>query len=205
MYEEKYIKSINNGLINSIYKVSGSTKNSQDFFNLLIKKTSETKKNNGRMFFFGNGASASFSNHMALDWIKNAKVLSLTLSDSTSLTALANDYSYEECFLEFLKMNCPTKNDIIITTSSSGNSPNIVKVLEYCRIHQITTLALSGLDANNLSNQISEFSLYVPMKTYGMVESIHQIFHHLWFDKFLGVEEWNREGLQNMNAKDFTL
>tara|TARA_B110000003_G_scaffold151884_1_gene152619 strand:+ start:478 stop:1095 length:618 start_codon:yes stop_codon:yes gene_type:complete len=205
MYEKKYIQSINNGLTNSRYKVLGITKNSQDFFNLLVKKTFETKKNNGRMFFFGNGASASFSNHMALDWIKNAKVLSYTLSDSTFLTALANDYSYEECFLEFLKMNFPTKNDIIITTSSSGNSSNIVKVLEYCKEHQITTLALSGLDENNLSNQMSEFSLYVPMKTYGMVESIHQIFHHLWFDKFLGVEEWNREGLQNMNAKDFTL
>ena len=205
MYEKKYIQSINKGLINSQYKISGITKNSQDFFNLLLMKTNDVKKNNGRLFFFGNGASASFSNHMALDWIKNAKVLSFSLSDSSLLTALANDYSYEECFLEFLKMNFPTNNDIVITTSSSGNSSNIVKVLEYCKENRITTVALSGLDENNISNQISEFSLYVPMKTYGMVESIHQIFHHLWFDKFLGVEEWNREGLQNMNAKNFKL
>ncbi|MAD12982.1 MAG: hypothetical protein CMC04_09745 [Flavobacteriaceae bacterium] len=205
MYEKKYIQSINKGLLDSHYKVSGVSKSSSEFFNLLIKKTFETKKNNGRMFFFGNGASASFSNHMALDWIKNAKVLSYTLSDSTFLTALANDYSYEESFLEFFKMNVPVKDDIVITTSSSGNSANVVRVLKYCRENNITTLALSGLDKNNLSNQLSEFSLYVPMKTYGMVESIHQIFHHMWFDKFLGVEEWNRDGLQNMNSKDFKL
>ena len=57
------------------------------------------------------------------------------------LTALANDYSYEDSFLEFLKINNPTNNDLVITTSSSGNSPNIVSVLNYCCKMNIKHLA----------------------------------------------------------------
>jgi phosphoheptose isomerase len=52
------------------------------------------------------------------------------------LTALGNDYDFEQCFLEFLKINSPTSNDLVVTTSSSGNSKNIVKVLEHCKKKQ---------------------------------------------------------------------
>ena len=46
-----------------------------------------------KIYFFGNGASAAFANHMALDFSKNGKILSRSLSDSAMLTALSNDYS----------------------------------------------------------------------------------------------------------------
>ena len=205
MYNVKYIDSINKGLISSKYKISGKTINADLFFEKLNNQLNKKKNRKGKLFFFGNGASASFSNHMALDWSKNGGILSLCLSDSSMLTALANDYDYESIFLEFLKINSPSKNDLIITTSSSGNSPNIVKVLEYCKKNSLQTLAMSGLNKINKSEKISDYSIYVPLKTYGMVECIHQVFHHLILDKFMEIKEWEKVESQNMNADKFKL
>ncbi|MDA9551024.1 SIS domain-containing protein, partial [Flavobacteriaceae bacterium] len=204
-YEKKYIECINKGLSDSICKIDTKEVSMDNFFTSITNFLKNTVKNKGKIYFFGNGASASFSNHMALDWSKNGGILSFSLSDSSMLTALANDYSYEEAFLEFLKINNPTEYDLVITTSSSGNSPNIVSVLNYCSINNITTLGLSGLKEDNKSVQLSTYSLFVPMKTYGMVECIHQVFHHLLLDKYMAINEWEKLESQNMNSNNFKL
>jgi D-sedoheptulose 7-phosphate isomerase len=142
---------------------------------------------------------------MALDFSKNGKILSRSLSDSALLTALSNDFTYEEAFVEFLKMEGVNKDDLIITISSSGNSPNIVNVLQYCNLNQIETLSLCGLKSDNKSISLSNHSIYVPMKTYGMVECIHQIFLHLILDELMNISEWDKSDFQNMNSKDFKL
>jgi len=205
MYEKNYIQSINSGLNSASYLINKQQVQSEIFFNeinLLIKNTQKIK---GKIYFFGNGASASFSNHMALDWSKNGGVLALSLSDSSMLTALANDYSYDEAFVEFMKINKISTDDLVISTSSSGNSKNIVNVLNYCRQNKITSIGLSGLNSGNKTEEIANYSLFVPSKTYGMVECIHQIFHHLILDKFMNIEEWEKIESQNMDAKNFKL
>ena len=204
-YSKSYIDTFYAGINNTKYKISGENSNSSSFFHELNEQTKKVKRNGGRLFFFGNGASASFSNHMALDWSKNGGILAFCLSDSAMLTALANDYDFEGCFLEFLKINSPTSNDLVVTTSSSGNSKNIVKVLEYCKENNISSFGLSGLNEGNKTEILSDFSLFVPMKTYGMVECIHQLFHHIFLDKFMGIEEWNKTESQNMDASNFKL
>ena len=142
---------------------------------------------------------------MALDWSKNGDVNSFSLSDSALMTALSNDYSYDDAFVEFLRIRGVNKNDIIITVSSSGNSNNIVKVLNYCKAAKITTVGFSGLKDDNKTRSLANFSLYVPKKTYGIVECIHQVFLHLWLDKSMNIYEWKREDFQNMNSKEFKL
>jgi D-sedoheptulose 7-phosphate isomerase len=204
-YEKKYIEYINKGLSDSVCKLNGKEVSMENFFRSTTDFLTNKVKNKGKIYFFGNGASASFSNHMALDWSKNGGILSFSLSDSSMLTALANDYSFEDSFVEFLKINNPTNNDLVITTSSSGNSPNIVSVLNYCLTNNITTLGLSGLKENNKSVQLCTYSLFVPMKTYGMVECIHQVFHHLLLDKYMDINEWEKLESQNMNSNNFKL
>ena len=129
---------------------------------------------------------------MALDFSKNGKILSRSLSDSALLTALSNDYSYEKAMLEYLKIEGVTKDDLVITISSSGNSPNVVSVLEYCKETNIKSLALSGLKNDNKSIALADYSIYVPMKTYGMVECIHQFFLHLILDPFGQIQKDDR-------------
>lgn len=204
-YESKYFDSISNGLEDTLYEFNEKKICKEEFFNQLISLTNKTKQIKGRFFFIGNGASAAFSNHMALDWSKNGNVNSFSLSDSALMTALSNDYSYDDAFVEFLRIRGINKNDIIITVSSSGNSNNIVKVLNYCKAAKITTVGFSGLKDDNKTRSLANFSLYVPNKTYGIVECIHQVFLHLWLDKSMDIFEWKREDFQNMNSKEFKL
>ena len=204
-YESKYFESIINGLEGTLYEIDNKSVLNEVFFSELVTLTNITKELKGRLFFIGNGASAAFSNHMALDWSKNGDVNSFSLSDSALMTALSNDYSYDDAFVEFLRIRGVNKNDIIITVSSSGNSNNIVKVLNYCKAAKITTVGFSGLKDDNKTRSLANFSLYVPKKTYGIVECIHQVFLHLWLDKSMNIYEWKREDFQNMNSKEFKL
>jgi D-sedoheptulose 7-phosphate isomerase len=205
MYYKKYIDSISIGLFQSQFSINQKQSEPDFFFESIRCKLISLKQNKNRIFFFGNGASAAFANHMALDFSKNGKILSRSLSDSAMLTALANDYSYENAMLEYLKIEDITKDDLIITISSSGNSPNILSVLNFCKENNIQTLALSGLKKDNTSILLADYSIYVPMKTYGMVECIHQIFLHLILDESMQIFEWDRAEYQNMNATNFKL
>ena len=204
-YFLNYTNSINIGLKNSIFIFQSNIIESNDFFNHINVVMASLKKKKGKIFFFGNGASAAFANHMALDFSKNGKILALSLSDSAMLTALSNDYSYDQAMVEFMKIMQVNDNDLVITISSSGNSSNIVKVLEFCRTKGIQTIGLSGLNKINKSLELSEFVIHVPMMTYGIVECIHQIFLHLILDMSMNIQEWNRDKSQNMHSSNFKL
>tara|TARA_Y100000591_G_C21800365_1_gene681706 strand:+ start:217 stop:846 length:630 start_codon:yes stop_codon:yes gene_type:complete len=204
-YYSKYFSSINEGLNNTIYFKKSKSLKPNIFFNDIKNKLIKIRSNKNKIFFFGNGASASFANHMALDFSKNGEILSRSLSDNALLSALSNDYSYEEAMTEFLKIEKVEENDLVITISSSGNSSNILNVLNFCKKNKITSLALSGLKRNNKSISLADYSLYVPMRTYGIVECIHQIFLHLFLDESMDISEWNMDYHQNMNSKEFKL
>lgn len=204
-YFINYIDSIKNGLMGSEFFFDKNRMKPELFFKEIKNILLGLRETKSKIYFFGNGASSAFANHMALDFSKNGGILSRSLSDSALLTALSNDYSYENAMLEYLKIEGVTMEDFVITISSSGNSPNIVSVLNYCKDVNIKSLALSGLKDDNKSIALADYSIYVPMKTYGMVECIHQIFLHLLLDESMGIEEWERNEYQNMNSKNFKL
>ena len=106
---------------------------------------------------------------------------------------------------EFLKIEGVITGDLVITISSSGNSPNIINALNYCKSNQINTFSLSGLNNFNKSIELSSYSIFVPMKTYGIVECIHQIFLHLILDESMGIFEWDRTESQNMSHSNFKI
>jgi len=204
-YYLQYFGSISMGLNNSQYFQNALSLNGDVFFKEIKSLMLNLREKGGKIYFFGNGASAAFANHMALDFSKNGKILARSLSDSALLTALANDYSFEEAMVEFLKIEGVCAQDLVITISSSGNSPNIVNVLKFCKENKIPTLALSGLKEQNQSIILADHSIYVPMKTYGVVECVHQVFLHSILDESMQIYEWNRDDFQNMNASQFKL
>lgn len=204
-YHFRYFNSIHKGLIDSKYSINNIEVSSDVFFENVKSIILNLRSKKNKIYFFGNGASAAFANHMALDFSKNGNISSRSLSDSALLTALSNDYSYENAMVEYLKIEGINEDDLVITISSSGNSTNIISVLDYCNKNKIKTLSLSGLKNDNKSISLASYSIYVPMKTYGMVECIHQIFLHLILDESMGIFEWDRDDLQNMNSKAFKL
>ena len=144
----------------------------------------EKRKQRGVFFFCGNGASATMAEHMSHDCFQNADFLTQTCSETSHITAISNDISYEDVFAYRIGKMLGEK-DMLITVSSSGNSPNIVKALQKARELSVFTVTLSGKREDNASRGLGDLNFYVPLATYGMVESAHAVLLHCWLDLYL--------------------
>lgn len=171
-------------------------------FVLLCEMTRSVQQRGRQQFLVGNGASAAFANHMALDWTKNGGVPTHSFSDSALLTAMGNDLGYEEAFCAPLSWYA-VSGDQLVTISSSGNSPNILRTIETARSKGMSVVTLSGLKPDNASRKLGDLNFYIPAKTYGVVECAHQVLLHIWLDRFMGIEEWARTKEQNMRKTDY--
>ena len=146
--------------------------------------THQLRQNNNTMYFVGNGASAMMASHMAADASKNGDFRSCAFNDPALITAVSNDISYEECFVIPLKRFCDS-GDVLVTISSSGNSPNIIRAIEAAREMEIESITLSGFRSDNRSRKLGALNFYVPADTYGIVEAAHQVLLHCWLDRFM--------------------
>src|SRR6266571_42229 len=109
-----------------------------------------------RVFVCGNGGSASTASHFVCDMVKGAsmhrdkrfRIMALTDSLPT-ITAYANDVSYDCVFVEQLK-NFAEPGDVVMAISGSGNSPNVLHAIEYANSIGCRTIALSGRNGGKL-------------------------------------------------------
>ena len=143
----------------------------------------ETWQADRQIFTIGNGGSAAVAVHLAADFSKNVAKpgekfprISTLCANSSSLTALGNDCGYEETFSGQLR-NFMNPSDLVIAISSSGNSPNIVRGVEFAHAGGAKVIGMSGFDGGKLK-QLADISLHVPVKVYEVVEDIHSIFCH---------------------------
>ena len=151
------------------------------------KITSTLRAVNATMYFVGNGASAMMASHMAADASKNGQFRSVAFNDAALMTAVSNDISYEESFAMPLKRFADS-GAVLVTISSSGNSPNIVRAIEVARELGLQVVTLSGMKPDNRSRQMGDLNFYIPADTYGVVEVTHQALLHCWLDKFMENE-----------------
>jgi D-sedoheptulose 7-phosphate isomerase len=204
-YYKKYLQAHDEALSSlEITDIKGCSLDQEKGFEVLCELSAQIRDTERLKYIVGNGASAAFANHMALDWTKNGGVPTHSFSDSALLTALGNDLGNDEVFSAPLDWYAKS-GDLLITISSSGNSPNIVKTIEVARSKGMGVVTLSGLKPDNASRQMGDINLYIPAKTYGIVECCHQVLLHVWLDKFMGITEWERDGFQNMRKDEFTL
>ena len=137
-----------------------------------------------QIFVFGNGGSAANASHFATDLGKGAsdklgrRFRVLSLNDNVSwLTALGNDYAYEDVFLRQLE-NYGRAGDVVLTMSVSGNSPNVVKAVEWARRNGLVTIALVGAKRGALAAAAEEV-IVVDSGHYGRVEDAHMGICHM--------------------------
>jgi D-sedoheptulose 7-phosphate isomerase len=137
-----------------------------------------------QVFAIGNGGSAANASHFATDLGKGAsdklgkrfRVMSLT--DNTAwITALGNDYAYEEIFSRQLE-NLARPGDLAIAISVSGNSPNLVKAVEWANAHGLETAALVGAKRGRLA-EIAAQVLVTEDTHYGRVEDVQMHILHM--------------------------
>lgn len=156
------------------------------------------------VFICGNGGSGSNASHFCEDLGKSTlrredfdndakkrlKVLSLT-DNTPYILAWANDEGYDRIFVEQLK-NLASPGDLLIAISGSGNSPNVLRAVDWANRRGLTTVGCTGYSGGKLKT-LAQHSLHVPLDDMGMVESIHlTIFHwvlgHLYRRIGLGQE-----------------
>lgn len=146
------------------------------------------------IFTCGNGGSAATASHFVCDILKGAsfgrekrfRIMALTDSLST-LTAYSNDVSYECVFVEQLK-NFASKGDVLISISGSGNSPNVLRAMEYANSIGCHTIALSGRDGGKLG-PLAETEIRVAHPHMGRIEDGHMIVLHMMGYYFMEEEQ----------------
>jgi len=149
-----------------------------------VAMTRATHDRDGHVFFIGNGGSAGMASHMATDACKNGHLRAIAFNDIALITATANDLAYDQVFALPLE-RLARRGDMLITISSSGNSPNVVSALESAARIGLQVVTLSGMCADNRSRSLGDLNFYAPLQRYGWVESAHQIILHYWFDQYL--------------------
>jgi D-sedoheptulose 7-phosphate isomerase len=155
-------------------------------FERWVRITQDVHDAGRTLYFVGNGGSAMIASHMAVDASKNGGLRALSFNDAAMLTAISNDISFEEIFsLPLTRIG--QRGDLLMTISSSGNSPNIVRALEAARRIGMHSVTLSGKRADNRSRVLGDLNFYVPADRYGWVECAHQLIIHYWFDQYLNV------------------
>lgn len=137
-----------------------------------------------QVFVFGNGGSAANASHFATDLGKGSsdkigkRFRVLSLNDNVSwMTALGNDYSYEDVFARQL-MNYAQPGDIALALSVSGNSPNVVKAIEWGKSNGLLTIALVGKKRGRLA-ELAQHVIVIDSEHYGRAEDAQMGICHM--------------------------
>ncbi|ECO3667769.1 TPA: D-sedoheptulose 7-phosphate isomerase [Campylobacter jejuni] len=153
----------------------------------LIKNASlevvKAYKNGNKTLLAGNGGSAADAQHIAGEFVSRfyfdrPGIASIALSTDTSiLTAISNDYGYENLFARQVQAQ-GVKGDVFIGISTSGNSKNILKALELCKQKEIISIGLSGASGGAM-NELCDYCIKVPSTCTPRIQEAHILIGHI--------------------------
>lgn len=150
------------------------------------------------IFSCGNGGSASIANHLQCDHLKGvrngtdlrARVLSLS-NNMELVTAIANDASFDDIFCYQLESQA-RPGDVLLVISSSGQSPNILRAMQWARNNDVSTIALTGFSGGE-ARMAADVVIHVDCLNYGVIEDSHQAIMH-------GLAQYIRQSLLSPDA-----
>jgi D-sedoheptulose 7-phosphate isomerase len=139
----------------------------------------------GKLLICGNGGSAADSQHLAGEFVsvldrqfqRPALAAIALTTDSSILTAIANDFGYDRIFERQVEA-LGRPGDVLLGISTSGNSENILRAVELARKTQITTIALSGHSGGRLSDG-ADISICIPSESVQHTQEMHLTVEHL--------------------------
>ena len=136
----------------------------------------------GKIILCGNGGSASDSQHIAAEltgrFIYDRRPLAAVAltTDTSALTSIANDYSFDEIFARQL-MALGRRGDLLVVISTSGNSKNIIRAIQQARELDITTVGLLGKDGGQ-SKPLCDYAIVVPSDVTARIQEAHILIGH---------------------------
>ena len=149
----------------------------------VVKVITTAFQNGNSVYFAGNGGSAADAQHLAAEFsgrfYKDRKALpSEALHCNTSyLTAVANDYSYEVIYARLIE-GITKPGDVLVGISTSGNSGNIVKAFEMAKTKQVVTIGFTG-DQGGKMKKISDYLINVPSNDTPRIQESHILVGHI--------------------------
>lgn len=173
---------------NPFVKRSKILEENSEYLCKVVKKISliftEVINNNGKLIFAGNGGSAAEAQHMSAEYVgtlvtsnKRDPIPSIALSTDTSfITAWSNDQGYEDIFRRQLQA-LAKNNDCFITYSTSGESENIIRAINYANSLDIKTISFTGINESSVS-EISYYTFKAPSEETAIIQELHTIVGH---------------------------
>jgi D-sedoheptulose 7-phosphate isomerase len=143
----------------------------------------------GRIFSCGNGGSAADSQHFAAELVNRFEMerpglpaIALT-TDSSALTSIANDYSYDDIFAKQITA-LGRNNDVLLAISTSGNSENVNRAIDAAHEREVKVVALSGRDGGRLAGLLSDddVEIRVPAERTARIQEVHIVVLHCLCD-----------------------
>ena len=167
------------------------------FYTLVIDQLMELKQeletvheNGGKTMAMGNGASASIASHISTDLSKGAGIRTVNFNDANLITALSNDYGYENWMAKAIEIYGDS-GDIAILVSSSGTSKNVIKAAGVAKSMDIKVVTFSGFMKDNPLKQCGDINLWVDSKAYNIIENVHMIWLTAVCDSIIGKREYS--------------
>lgn len=151
-------------------------------FDLWCEAAEEVRQADRVIYLIGNGASSSMASHYAADLAKNADLHTQVFTDTSLMTAIANDIAFDMVFVVPLERRL-RPGDMVVAISSSGNSPNVVKAAEFAVSRNATLVTLTAMQPTNTLRQLGTLNFWLPADTYGMAETGHAAILHYWMDQ----------------------
>lgn len=149
---------------------------------------------NGKMMFGGNGASASVSEHGAVDFTKQGRVRGVTFHDPNLMTCFANDFGYDHWLAKAIE-HYADPNDLVVLISVSGQSPSVVNAAHAARKMGLKVVSFTGRDADNPLKLASDLAFWAPSHAYNVVENLHGIWLTATIDFVIGKAEYETRAL----------
>jgi D-sedoheptulose 7-phosphate isomerase len=149
----------------------------------IAKQCVASLRHQGKIMFAGNGGSAADSQHLAAELVSRLHynrpgMAGLALStDTSALTAIGNDYSFETIFSRQVEA-LGQKGDVLIAISTSGKSPNVLRAFEAARKKGIFCVGFTG-DSAPLINERCDLVLNIPSTETGKIQEGHIVFRHI--------------------------
>ena len=143
-------------------------------------------KRGNKIIVFGNGGSAADAQHIVAEFIgrfqkerKSLPAISLT-TDSSIITSLANDYSYDIVFSRQCE-SLVSKGDIVIGISTSGKSKNVENGIKTAKKKGAITIGLLGGDGGTIKNS-TDISIVIPSTNTARIQEVHRVIYHIICD-----------------------
>jgi len=168
-------------------QVVGLLKNDSKFLTNLSEISNvitECFKSGGKLLICGNGGSAADSQHLATELVsrfflerKALDAEALTVNTST-LTAVANDYSFDKVFSRQLEAK-GKEGDVLLAISTSGNSKNIIEAIKAAKSIGIKTIGFAGNNRDSLICKMSDYYVSIPSNSTPRIQEAHILLGHI--------------------------